>query len=168
MTNWEDKRRLATYSSTLGWRYAGEPMSLAELSVLCCLGSNSDPLFQLKPETKKRITTYNTSPSRRLLFADATKCNNLQSNYCNCLLLHTLATIVHRSRFGNDGQHHARRTEPPYKGEGAVLWLYIGVKNPKTAVLELFLTFYFNFWSNLNPLTRCLFFVFLFTVCVTT
>lgn len=68
-------------------------MSFAELPVFCRL-CYSGPLFLLKPETKKMNTKYSRSPSRLLLFADATRFNNLQSNFCNCLLRSTLPTIV--------------------------------------------------------------------------
>lgn len=79
-------------------------------------GSYSGPLFLLKPETKKKEHyIQQQSLKRLLLFAEATKFNNLQFNYCNCLVLCTLATIVNRSRFGSHCQHNVHWTKLQYE-----------------------------------------------------
>lgn len=72
-------------------------MSFTELSVLFAVwGDYNGPLFLLKPETKKKEHyIQQQSLIRPLLFAVATKFNNLQFNYCNCLFSSTLVTIVH-------------------------------------------------------------------------
>lgn len=79
-------------------------------------GSHNDPLFLLKPESKKRSTTYSSSPSKDDFSCLQRPPNLITYNLTifNCLLLSTLAAIVHCCRFANYCQHNVRWTELHY------------------------------------------------------
>lgn len=75
-------------------------MGFAELSVLCCLGQLQWSI--VSTETWDQVEKHYIQQLKRLLlFAETTKFNNLLFNYCDCLFLSTLDTIVHWSRFAS-------------------------------------------------------------------
>lgn len=111
-------------------RFAGLQMSFAEQPVLCCLGQLQRSIVSTETwDQEKKHYMLQLSHKRHLLFAEATKLNNLQFNWCNCLFL-TTGHYSSLCRFANYQSVYVHWTELQHESDHKttvlVNWTFLG------------------------------------------